>query len=1134
MKNRFITFALILSTTICIAQTGKDPTFLPPFNFRVDSISLLATWEAPKIVLLNEDFEGEAFPPEGWSDTSLGAGWIQTNDPDFWFWSFPVPDGSFALVNDDLIYNNNGSLDYLITPSLDLTVAESFYLAFDSYFDGGYGQQAFIEYSLDNGNTWQLLHQMIASLEWEDTRIDLSDFSGTEGESNILFSFHADDNGFFASGWVINNVLICSDNIPGVVHYYKIFLDTVLVDDYVNSTSYRFSFEYLTTQTCAVAARYSGGESHPVEQTVHSVCLPKPENLGGFAPDEAVILTWDPPKVMHDGPAVRNIKSTGEIISYFPAPSPIGSCFGICDDGTGLWISDPEFSSSTIFKVTYDGVNTGETITINQGQSWIGDMVSDGNYLYCCLIGGSNRIGKIDLSTGQIVSTIGGAFSSEAQMGLAADFVNEEFYIGGWNSNMIWRTHFNGTTISTHPFNNVSGLAWSPQSGPYGQGSLWVMVKANPNWVTEVLPNNNWSNVQSFMIPGSEPNSGAGIELKTGGYYGLRSLWICNQVENKVYLVDLVDPLFPGPQPLIPDNLSGFNLYKNGEFRDYVEYTAPDSCGYVDPVSWGEWNEGTLLEYEVTAVFDMSPYGYPGETGESLPDGPAVIPLFIYWFELDFLEDWSAGTFNDNAWYITDSNWTISQDIGNAAPCAVFMPGGAMNDYNAALQSFHFLESFEDIILEYDLALSSINPTGNEKLEVQVFDYTNRTWNTLREISNIDGSFNWRRDSMNISGAFNVGEYKTGAFRIRFNATGENSTDISYWAVDNISLTRICPAPDSIEISLMPPTEDSIRVTWEEPLPPLTEWKQWDDGMHYESIGFGTGKETWTGIAARWTPEMLREIKGAVLTKIGFIPCDLRAFFKIAVWTGEDLNPVYLQATGDLVLNEYNVIQLIEPLNIDITKDLYIGYFLSTDTGYPISVDDGPAIDGFGNMALIGNPVEWRTLLEMNDLLDFNWNIKAYFERDGVPVEQYQLYRSLDNNDYDMIAETQEPEYTDFISPNYNSACYKLKSAFDNGCVSDFSEDTCIVLTSVDPGISENEGYLNIYPNPVSNVLYIEAEEVIESVSIFDSRGGSVETGRQGDKETGRIDVGGLAPGLYLVRVELGSGVVGRKFVKNR
>ena len=86
--------------------------------------------------------------------------------------------------------------------------------------------------------------------------------------------------------------------------------------------------------------------------------------------------------------------------------------------------------------------------------------------------------------------------------------------------------------------------------------------------------------------------------------------------------------------------------------------------------------------------------------------------------------------------------------------------------------------------------------------------------------------------------------------------------------------------------------------------------------------------------------------------------------------------------------------------------------------------------------------------------------------------------------------------------------------------------------------------HVNIYPNPASDMLFIESSERLESVCVFDSRGGQVVRWSGGMVEwwnygtvehwntgTVNIPVGGLAPGLYLVRVETGNGVFGRKVV---
>ena len=242
----------------------------------------------------------------------------------------------------------------------------------------------------------------------------------------------------------------------------------------------------------------------------------------------------------------------GDILVQWPAPSPISLAWGIGNDGTNLWMTDPNLSATTIYEITPEGVNTGNTITVSQGQTWIGDMASDGTYLYCCLVGGSNGIAKIDLSDGSLVGTILGDFAVTSQRGLAYDAVNDEFYIGGWNSNMIWRVDGSGATISSTSFTGVSGLAWHPQGGPDGTGSLWVAANTASSNVTEVDPNNGWATLQSFAMPGGTNYSSAGLTLDPTG-----ALWVPNQTNNTVYLIDLAEPLSGGGNWLTMDYYEG-------------------------------------------------------------------------------------------------------------------------------------------------------------------------------------------------------------------------------------------------------------------------------------------------------------------------------------------------------------------------------------------------------------------------------------------------------------------------------------------------------------------------------------------------------------------------------------------------
>jgi hypothetical protein len=469
----------------------------PPTCLVVDPVSLEATWCEPLRTAINENFEGSEFPPAGWQLYSEGTGgWARTDDGSSSSWPIPSWDSFYAVANDDAAGSDNeGCCDYLITPPVDLRESEGYSMKFNSYYDGAFGQLAFVEYSTDGGATWEVLYQVMPATSWTALELDLNAFSGLAGPAQVWFAFHADDAGTWASGWAIDNVLI---QVPAPAANYLdfwVFLDAAF-EGVTPETNWNYApLWYGQTYTASVAARYSSGLSSKDYYTFFCEYLFPPDSLTGFAPDDAAILTWDPPLefwpvlasgtqpmysksvsefipgTLADGNAITRkeakdielsntgTRDVGDVIFSFPAPSPIGLAWGICDDGDNLWISDPNVSATTIYQVDYEGVNTGITLTISQGQSWVGDMASDGEFLYGCLVGGPNTIVKVDIETGETVGTIGGDFAVTSQRGLAVNFDEEEFYIGGWNSNQIWRTDFEGVTISTF------GFAWRERSG---------------------------------------------------------------------------------------------------------------------------------------------------------------------------------------------------------------------------------------------------------------------------------------------------------------------------------------------------------------------------------------------------------------------------------------------------------------------------------------------------------------------------------------------------------------------------------------------------------------------------------------------------------------------------------------------
>lgn len=151
------------------------------------------------------------------------------------------------------------------------------------------------------------------------------------------------------------------------------------------------------------------------------------------------------------------------------------------------------------------------------------------------------------------------------------------------------------------------------------------------------------------------------------------------------------------------------------------------------------------------------------------------IPFSESWDSLSFeLQDWS---FEPN-----QELWHIDADSGNPAPCAAFGSVHSLDGYHCALVSDYIdaISAEENLYFSFDLKQGCINPTGNEKLMVEIWD--GRFWWKLAEFENIQNT-DWEHY------LFDVGYHLMGEVaRVRFTAFGEHSTDLGFWEIDNIRL----------------------------------------------------------------------------------------------------------------------------------------------------------------------------------------------------------------------------------------------------------------------------------------------------------------------------------------------------------
>jgi hypothetical protein len=217
------------------------------------------------------------------------------------------------------------------------------------------------------------------------------------------------------------------------------------------------------------------------------------------------------------------------------------------------------------------------------------------------------------------------------------------------------------------------------------------------------------------------------------------------------------------------------------------------------------------------------------------------------------------------------------------------------------------------------------------------------------------------------------------------------------------SNTAAATPEDEEEPVILPPTNltanlvgaDSVILNWE--APEFGDWIYWDTG---ENAGnsIGTGDAAQFKVAQRFSPDNLQDlgVGGSYLTEVRFFPREVDSNYAINVWTGGTATQpgalVVEQPVPNPVIDSWNTIVLDSPVFIDDTQELWFGYDVDTQTGFPAGCDEGPAIDGYGNMMYLNG--QWDTLLGIAPTLNYNWNVHGFAaysaSRETIPLVQAQ------------------------------------------------------------------------------------------------------------------------------------------------
>ena len=665
----------------------------------------------------------------------------------------------------------------------------------------------------------------------------------------------------------------------------------------------------------------------------------------------------------------------------------------------------------------------------------------------------------------------------------------------------------------------TSGMAYNYAPLNYGQRYL---AEVSANYSHGVSRKDTFSFTSRYLPP----------PLDLAASVGQDSVYLSWDPPDKELTARAVDSI-------VPANLLGYNIYRN---ELPVEYQ-PHTGAYVTQTYIDAGLEPGHYLYTVTGIYDLGVYGFPGDTGESakMPFRNAIVENCK---ELEFTENWSFNGFIHQNWIAESPGWVIDTLEGINPPCAAFIPDTAMYQYSIGLVSpplcAHKIKQRE-IWLDFYLQLQSSTASGTEFLRVKIWDWVSQEWFIAEEFSNADGNIPWTLFKINLTDFALENVIKLG-----FMAEGENAGLIDGWYIDHIYVYPVCVGPETLT-STVDPGNAAIILTWEPSFKePDGQWIHWDDGNLYTE--FGTGEPAMFDVAHCYEPVHLMDFEDYSIHTIAFCPTEVNASYSVRVWKGQDAAILLADIpVKDPEWYQWSYVELSSPIPIDITQNLYIGYHIDALTGYPAGCDNGPAIEGYGNMI---NMDGWKTLTQVDPSLNVNWNIKAFIQpsaMDRGPL-YYQVYRNIDNGGYELYGYAMD---TTFIDANLTNAlyCYRVNALWADPwmefCESALSMEACELLSvGLHPRTSANREFY-LYPNPAREVLRVEFLGLSPgdhySLVIYDIFGRvatahipaiphSVE-GRVG----WQVDVSELPVGIYLAVVQYERAVIGTgKFLVTR
>ena len=357
-------------------------------------------------------------------------------------------------------------------------------------------------------------------------------------------------------------------------------------------------------------------------------------------------------------------------------------------------------------------------------------------------------------------------------------------------------------------------------------------------------------------------------------------------------------------------------------------------------------------------------------------------------------------------------------------------------------------------------------------------------------------------------------------------------------------------------------------IWWGEQIPPIEpieDWLYYDDGVYATSVGAGSTLYWGTMIPSG----LLAPYAGTSLTKVALCT-SYAGSTTVNVYLGGANAPQTLVSSQSFNMvgdNDFMEVSLNTIVPIDGTQNLWITFY-NTGVQYPadacndtgdannrwVSVDGNQWMDlataglpGYGWMirGFVTNQAKGG---EVVALPEFKGNVGgelghtavvsiptdlSFMNNSRSEIVAYNVYRATEaDGPYDLIAvvpavagETYYEWFDDEVLPG--TYFYQVTAVYDNGCESEpapaFDDPTDDFVGVFVTGIGENTANVNLYPNPTSGNVKIEATGM-RHITVVSVIGQTVyDADVKGDEL--ELNMAQFNAGVYVVRIVTESGI---------